>query len=251
MHLLFWRKSFVFFTACAFVICMATPAVFAQQEEDGTETDDYYGLAGDDYLTWQSGFSMGLKVGSSGLGLAANFKIGDHFFISAGGNYLQFERSFSFMVDEDELNGNVDIQLASAEIKGYLFPFNNFPLYLAGGAAVHLENRFTGMSTLGNGITIGEDVVVAPEDVGELGLSVEYSQVSPYAGLGIGRPVARGNKHFSVMAEAGFYYFGEPSVELLATGMLEATTSQQDIVQQNMEGYKYYPVLSLTFNYRI
>lgn len=237
--------------AWVFAALLASPVAFAQEEESFTETDDYYGLASDEPPVEQSGFSFGLKAGTNGLGLTANFKAGGHFFASLGGNYLRFDRDFSVVVDDENLDASIDISMIAIEGKGYLYPFNNFPLYLAGGVAWQLENRFEGISTIGRSIEIGDAVTLSPEDTGLIGASVEYQSFAPYAGIGIGRAIARGNNRLSAMFEAGVYYFGEPEVEIIATKLLSETASQQPVLQQNLQNYKYYPMLSLAFNYRL
>ena len=53
-----------------------------------------------------------------------------------------------------------------------------------------------------------------PEDLGRIGVDVEWNKIAPFIGLGFGRAVPQGS---SISVEAGAYV-GEPKVGMTADG---------------------------------
>ncbi|GAB3902087.1 hypothetical protein GCM10028803_27980 [Larkinella knui] len=93
------------------------------------------------------------------------------------------------------------------------------------------------------------DVIFSKEQVGTINGQANFSKLAPYAGLGWGHPF-RGTK-LKFMVDLGFFYQQSPKVTLVTTGMLEPSSDQGPVIEQNLQPLKYYPILNLGLSYRL
>ena len=59
------------------------------------------------------------------------------------------------------------------------------------------------------------------------------------------------NRLFNMNIDVGTYYLASPGTSFTGTKLLSDNNSQASQFHQNMEGYRWLPVLQLNFNFRI
>ncbi len=123
--------------------------------------------------------------------------------------------------------------------------------FLSAGAFYNMtEIKVTGISS--KSVYVGS-IEVQPEDVGLVDLSVKPGiRISPYAGLGIGRAISK-NRVVSFAFELGASYIDSPKADLRTTGMLEPTSSPEQVKQlnDNLSWINLYPIMSFQLSFRI
>jgi hypothetical protein len=133
------------------------------------------------------------------------------------------------------------------------------PFHVTGGL-VYNGNRFdlsARASQLGSFTLNGNSYTAA--DVGILSGRVDYRKAAPYLGIGWGNALAP-KGHWSFNADLGAFFQGNPNVQLASVG---CTTSKEvcdalvkDVaaerlgLQDDIAGFKVYPVLRASLNYR-
>ncbi len=76
------------------------------------------------------------------------------------------------------------------------------------------------------------------------------AKIVPYAGLGIGNPVAQGSR-IKLNVEIGAIYTNSPSVTMEGDGMLGPTANQGQDFVDGMKDFKFYPVVNVGLSYRL
>jgi hypothetical protein len=123
--------------------------------------------------------------------------------------------------------------------------------FLSAGAFYNMtEIKVSGISS--KSVYVGS-IEVQPEDVGLVDLSVKPGvKISPYAGLGIGRVISKDHV-VSFAFELGASWIDAPKADLKTTGMLEPTSSPEQVKQlnDNLSWINLYPIVSFQLSFRI
>jgi hypothetical protein len=99
--------------------------------------------------------------------------------------------------------------------------------------------------------------------------AVTFNKVAPMILIGFGNLLPRGQRHFGLNFDAGVAFQGTPKAALNLTGsacLISAQTGclnvasdptvqssvqgEQTKINNTLNGYKYFPVVSLTFSYK-
>lgn len=193
------------------------------------------------------GFGLTVKAGTLGAGLDATFGAGDYLGFRLGFNTL----SAGPTLEQDE--GTIDTDLDWMSYGGLvdLHPFGG-GFRISGGALIN-KNKFTMKADLEKDVTLDGQHYSLSDLSGE----VTFGEVAPYAGFGYGNAVgADGRWHFS--CDFGIMFQGSPKVSASATASNPALQSVVDQaldrevakIQDDADGYKYYPVISVGVSYR-
>lgn len=192
-------------------------------------------------------YAASVNVGLNGFGAGVTRSFSDNFNLRAGFSY------FKITVDggggtTDDYSYIATPKLTTINLIADYFPFENI-IRVSGGLVVNLnaiDTKLTPTKTY----TIGGDVYT-PETLGDLNANIKFAPVAPYIGLGLGNPVA-GDEGFSVTFDIGTFYQSAPKVDLTATGLLEPSASedQKQTLEDNLSWFKWYPVLTIGFNYK-
>jgi len=189
---------------------------------------------------------LGIAPHIGSLGFGADLAVGLHerFGLRAGLNV--------FPVEVNVTSGDVaySVSVSSPQITGMA------DLYVLGGFRVSAGMLFSSddivlTGKLNEPIEIG-DGVYQPEDIGTLTGTITRNTLSPYLGIGFGNPAA---SKVGFFADLGIAYSGKPNISLSASGpIISNPVFQDDIereeqrIREDIEGYRYYPVLSLGFS---
>ena len=138
------------------------------------------------------------------------------------------------------------------------FPAKNW-FRISGGLVINRNRLKLSANALDEGETIDIGGEIFESDlVGDLDGKIEYNEVAPYIGIGIGNPVGRGNK-FSFFLELGAMFQGSGDISLDASGslandpeFLEALDEEIDDIddETTFSDLPVYPILQLGFSYQ-
>ena len=123
------------------------------------------------------------------------------------------------------------------------------------GGLFYNGNELTIKSTsIGNVNIGGTTFVLDPDD--RLTGTIDFSSLAPYLGVGYGQSF-KGTGLFSFSMDIGVLFQGTPTISLNAEGSLAALSgiqtalNQEEIdIQNDINEYQYYPVLSVGLSYR-
>ncbi len=193
-------------------------------------------------------FWLGAKAGTLGLGVEATWRPSRYLDLRGGIN------SFSYDFDSTEAGIDYDAELdlssfyATANLRVPLSPFRVSAGIMSNGNEIALASRPTSTFEIGG-------TTYTAADVGQLSGGVDFDDIAPYLGIGFD---FRLMNTLGLSLDLGALYQGSPQASLLASGPIaldpgfQADLAQElDDLQDDLDSYKLYPVLSLglSFNF--
>jgi len=155
--------------------------------------------------------------------------------------------------DDIEYDFGLDFTSFTAMADWYVFD-NSFRI--SGGVLsmdhqINLDSRATSEET----VEIGDDEYDW-DQIGTLSGGIEIDQVAPYVGIGWGNPLAH-NKRWGFTIDFGVAFISSPDVSLSADGALASNPAfkanlakEKANIEDDMDSFKYYPVIALSLFYR-
>ncbi|CCH53503.1 hypothetical protein BN8_02602 [Fibrisoma limi BUZ 3] len=198
-------------------------------------------------------YRVGAQFGTMGIGVYGERLLSQthQLAIRVGVNYLAYRQPIRLKTADDSyvvIDPDFVISLAHAGLRWN--PFQRRSFFVAAGAGYTWHPALRFVLTAENTVNFG-GLVMTAEDVGTIRAGLRWKPVVAYLGTGFGRIIP--HKRLNVGVELGVYYLGKPSVELDYEGFLETTTidEQVPIVERNMAGYRYLPVLNVNVSYAL
>lgn len=190
------------------------------------------------------GLALTAKAGTLGLGLEASTSLLESLNARLGYN------AFSYETDQtiDDIKYDLDLDLQSLSLLLDWHPLGGGFRVSAGVLAN--GNEFKGSAPVGN-YTIGD---IPFTSVG-LDASVDYKSTAPYLGIGWGNSVAS-EKGWGFNVDLGVMFQGSPEASLIPTGPNAGLVPDSELIkeqqklQDDVDDFKYYPVLSVGISYR-
>ncbi len=192
-------------------------------------------------------FGLGGGVGTTGATVEAKYAVSNNIVLRGNVNALPVNVDQSY----DGVDYEVDASMTTFGGFADLHPFSN-GFHLTGG--VYGGGKSADLLGVPGPATIVEigDTTYTGAQIGTLRGTVEYADVAPFVGLGYDGFMNR-QKKWSFNARAGVMFVGEPDVDLKAQGgLVSSFPSVQDDLQREaqnlkdeLDKYKYYPVVSL------
>jgi hypothetical protein len=203
-----------------------------------------------------SQIGVAIRAGTLGPGVNIAYGISDKLAVRATGSYLTYTHTES--IDEEvsvDIEGDATVGAIGVLLDFH--PFGNF-FRLSGGVTANLfEVNGNGLPTESycfgdenGGVCDGK--LFAPNRLGSFGATLAYSSaVAPYAGIGFGR--VAGKRRIGLLLDMGALYTGSPELDLQGTGLLAPTASEEQEANLNegIQSFKWYPVLSFGIAIRI
>lgn len=217
--------------------------------------------------TGQTPFSrigIGVKISTLGAGIEAATPLAGKFNLRGGFNMLRYSRP----ITNDGIHYEGQLQFQSAEAHLDWFLFGGF--HISPGILFYNGNRLTGTASVPGGQTFSvggttyeSDLAAPVTGTGKL----DFVKVSPSIMFGIGNLIPRNGRHFSFLFEFGGAYQGSARVALNLAGNVCDTTgtfcravssdptvqaniqSQQVKIQNDVNPYRFYPVISAGFGF--
>lgn len=207
----------------------------------------------------RSGFALGGKVGTLGVGIEGVGAISPNFNGRLGFNYLGFSGEFN----QRNVDYDGDVQLLNATGMLDWFPSSESGFRVTGGL-VYQNNRVDAIARSTETLEIG-GIEFPVSAVGQLQGTVTFpNTVAPYIGIGYGNSVRRGSG-LSFNIDLGVLFPGSPQASLQATGsgvdMIEgipelqnmlndAIAQEENDIEEDLRWLGVYPVVSIGVSYQ-
>ena len=186
-------------------------------------------------------FTAGVEAGTTGAGVAGNWRFSHHFGIGGGFDYFRY--SYNGKIQGN--NYDAKLRLMSEPATLNLYPWRNRSFRISVGALFN-ENHLTGTAT-GNNISLNGTTYS-----GTLNLDIKQQVVDPYVAIG-GNLYLDRRHHLSLGGELGVFYAGNPRVSLTANTVPPANPSdvqaEQDKVKHYAKDAEFWPVAKVSLNY--
>ena len=207
-------------------------------------------LAGESFL---SGGAIGAKVGTLGLGAEYTMKYNDKIDARFGINGYNYDSSGT----KSGIDYNIDLELQTITAIADYHPYSS-GFRISGGLVLNnnkldFKGKPTGTSYNING------TIYNTGQVGSLDGEVDFNNIAPY--IGIGYSNATKSQGWSFTADIGAMYQGSPNANLSVTcgaGLPAAqctalradVSAEQTQLQNDLDGYDWYPVVSVGVVYK-
>lgn len=187
--------------------------------------------------------SLGVKVGSLGIGGELSYRIDPYF--SLIGSVNGFRISGSPNGRNVDFDGKLKLLTAGGSLG--IHPFKNGFKIL--GGIFYDGNQFNLTSLLKHNVTI-RGTTFTPDQVGKGNLTVHFNRVAPYLGIGFDS---------AFYCESSWYFFGELGVLFRGSPKANSKIKRFPLVKKYIEKQaenaadkfllKYYPVISIGVKY--
>ena len=190
------------------------------------------------------GLAVAGKAGTLGLGGELTTAITSDINARVGYNTMDFD--FDGDIADIDYDFELDFHSFSALVDWFVF---NGPIRVTGGIIsmdheLHLEAR----GASGELEEIG-DSTYDWADIGILSGTAEVDEVAPYFGIGFGRNIMDKSKRWGFYGDAGIAFTSSPSVTLASTGstpgLADDLAKESKDIEDDLEPFRYYPVLSV------
>ena len=195
--------------------------------------------------------SMGLSVGTDGLGIGVAAPIGCHFAVRAEYNFLPFTLKYksdvklgsdpAYLEDVDRVDIEGKLKMNSFALLFDYYPFKKSSFRITAGAYIATKNIIeirnksafldpayygTAGLQLGNAASVSDIYTVVSDNEGNIKADVKVNAFRPYIGIGFGRSVPR--KRIGVQFDLGVQFWGKPE---LMTNLMYFDGDKGDFVQ--------------------
>jgi len=193
--------------------------------------------------------AVAAKASTLGGGVELLARVNSNLTLRVGGNAY----SHTYTTSQDDIKYDVDLDLSSVSAILDWHPFNGGFRVSAGilsnDNSIDVDAQSSATYSIGNTTYSGSDV-------GTLTGSVGFENVAPYVGVGWGNAFGEG-KRVGVVFDVGVIFQGTPNVNLTADGtlsdnaaFLEDLALEEEELKDELNEFKYYPVISLGMTYR-
>lgn len=190
-------------------------------------------------------FAVKANAGTTGLGFEAAYQVSAPLNVRVGANFLNLSYLYESGADDEfDFDASFNLGLITALVDWH--PYRNSFRLTAG--LVYNNNRLRGDLQPKKSYTIGGDVYT-PGELGNLVSEFTFNPIAPYLAMGFGNMFT--GSRFGVNLDIGVIYQAAPKVSMKAEGLLAPSASQAPILEENVSWATLYPVLTLSFSYRI
>jgi hypothetical protein len=198
--------------------------------------------------------SIGLLVGTTGIGLEYYRPLGNQLGVQAGFSLMPFTTHIMGQYGQYDTRNRVETQMHNAHILLAWEPFH----YTGGvlrhftinaGAAYFFRLMGTVRTTLDEPYYYG-DILVSSELLGSARTRVSWgSRVMPHFGFALTN--VRIDERFGFNVGIGGYYLPSPEVRMTGTNLLSDNEHNGPIIERNLRDYRLLPQLQLGVNYKL
>lgn len=196
--------------------------------------------------------SLGLKASTLGAGPEVEVSFLDFLGVRGGLNYWKY----NYDGTKDDIDYKFKLKLNSVPVFLDIHPFKG-SFRLTGGVLIN-RNKLDANAEIATGTKyeIGDQKFDGSE-IGKLKGKITFNDTAPYAGLGWDTSFGR-DKAWGFIMDLGVVFSGSPKVDLSASGgtksndptFLSELAKEEDNMQDDLNAYKYYPVIGIGVNYR-
>ncbi len=198
---------------------------------------------------YRPGFALILSVGTVGGGLSIGHSVSRQFSLRTGVSLFNYAGTIKTGKETDNIKINLayKLNLQTAHLLADFYPVKQSGIRLTGGAFYNL-NQVTFFGTPNNDVKFN-DISFTTAEVGTLDGKAVFNKIAPYIGLGFGNPYTR--NRLKVMFDIGFFYQQSPQITFKTTGLLEPSSDQGAVIENNLKALKYYPIVNLGISYKL
>jgi hypothetical protein len=210
-------------------------------------------LLGSTAMAENNNFWVGLKAGTLGFGLEASWRALPWFDVRAGANQFDYDDTGSQAGINYDATLGLQTFYATANLRFPLSPFRMTVGAYSNGNEVELVSQEMSFYQIGD-----NPLPYTQSEVGVLRSSATFESVAPYLGAGFDFEIA---DRFGIALDFGVLWQGEPIVTLTSDGSLQTEDSlrgeifrdaldvERQQLEDEVEDFKAYPVISLGFNF--
>lgn len=170
----------------------------------------------------------------------------DKWYVSLGYNSLNYTlEGYEQKISGEDLLVDATLDFKSIDLKISYHPFSN-AFKIVGGFGFFSSSNTNIKTTFKDSILVGE-IEFNAEDIGSLDINIDWSDFAPYLGIGFGRAVSK--KGFGIALDLGTYFSSSPQINLNATGLIEETKDQENLLNESFESFKFIPFAALRIAY--
>ncbi len=208
---------------------------------------DSEGRPNPDAFEW-TGFALGVKVGTLGIGADASIYLDDWVNFRANAGYLQF--TYKDTIDDIDFDFDTEFLTGIFVLDFYPFADNNFRF--SGGVAL-LNNTMDVSGTPRGTEEIGDTEYTAAQ-IGTISGSVDFDPVAPYIGIGYGNPVTPDTAVSFIFDFGVIFQTYETKLTSNGTaandpGFQEDLASLEKDIEDELDKVKIYPVINFGVAY--
>ncbi len=163
-----------------------------------------------------SGLGVATRVGFGGTGFDIATPLATRFNLRAGTDFFNYGTNFQ----EEGANVGVNLHLRTGHVALDWFPFGSH-LRLSPQFVFGNNDRILATAVIPSGSTVtlsGQDYISSYSDPLRGSGRVDFRKTSPGFSFGFGNLIPRDKSHFSIPVEMGFFYVGQPSLQVAFTG---------------------------------
>lgn len=203
------------------------------------------------YKNYLNKHAVAIQGGVIGYGLEYAYNLNKNLNARLGVNLLTLSGiSVPYELDSREVDIIAGADAFNVDLFLEYLPFEKSSFKLVGGLAYVNNTGGNATLKLKDGLSFGE-IQLEPDDVGEIGLKMNYTGIAPYMGLGFGRAVPKGRVGFGI--ELGTYYVGGPDISLRATELFEPTANEAEEakLEEALSSFAWLPNIKLKIAVRL
>ncbi len=193
---------------------------------------------------------VGIKAGTLGGGLEATIGLASGLNARLGVNYLNFSSSETV----NEVDYDLDLDFGSVALFLDWHPFNG--IFRLTGGAMFNGNEMELSGRPSSAVSVGDHRYTASQ-VGAITGTMEFDGLAPYLGIGWSS-VHPQEKGWGIALDLGVLFQGSPTLaSLRADGTArDNPLFQEDLqkekakIEDDIDGYRYYPVVSVMATYK-
>ncbi|MAL16147.1 MAG: hypothetical protein CL670_11795 [Balneola sp.] len=197
----------------------------------------------------QAQMAIGIKAGSTGFGGEVTRSMSEKFNVRISGTFFNYQTNGVYADQEPSIAYDVEGAMTSIGIIADFFPARR-GFKLSAGLFYH-DFLIDGGASPNEDYEFNDQKTFSRDKLGSLTGSVDYeSKLVPYAGIGVGNPVAPGSK-IKLNFNIGAMYTNSPRVTMEGEGLIGPTANQGQDFEDGMQDFKFYPVINLGLSFRL
>lgn len=227
------------------IFCWSTMAT-AVNEDDYVISDYWWDRQAD---SW----TLGGSFGTTGFGFEVAYAFNDDFSLRGALRW----GNISFDVEADQIDYDGELKLGGGFLFADFTPFKWKGMTLTVGVSAN-KFDFESDARCENpaGCRVGNTVFL-PAVLGELSADIDFNNIAPYAGIGIGTPLHRKKRGFHFRGELGLMFTGTPDADVSSNSAacnanpacVAALREEEDDIEDDAKFFVFYPVVNFLFGY--
>jgi len=195
-----------------------------------------------------SPLSIQILTGSQGIGADVKYGFLQKLSGRLGFGIIPVDASRAFAFTGFPAEGQLSTRFSNVHLLADYSPFENKNFRLVAGGAYLIQGGANVIITPSGGYTIGSQSLTG-DQIGAIHAGVTWKGVAPYLGVAVFRGFP--NRLFNINLDVGTYYLSSPGTSFTGTKLLSDNEANAKQFNENMQGYRWLPLIQLNFNFRI